>query len=48
MDTHYIIAIIASIIAVILIKRLVGCMMRAVVTIALLAILAYLYYFHLT
>lgn len=45
---HYIIAIIAIIIAVILIKRVVSCLFRSIVTIALMVILAYLYYTYLS
>lgn len=44
---EYIIGIIAIIIAVILIKKFVGCMVRAVITLALFAILAALYFCYL-
>lgn len=46
--TEYIIGIVAIIIAIILIKRFVGCMIRTVVTLALIAVLAALYYFYLS
>jgi hypothetical protein len=42
--TQYIIAIIAIVIAALLIKRFVSCLIRSIVTIVLMAILAYLYY----
>ncbi|MDO4172037.1 MAG: hypothetical protein Q4E63_00065 [Prevotellaceae bacterium] len=42
--TEYIIGIVAVIIAIILIKRFVGCLVRILVTLALLAVLLYLYY----
>ena len=41
---QYILAIIAIIIAFILIKRFVGCVMRIVITLILCAILAYIYF----
>ncbi len=47
MMTQYIIGIIAIIIAVVLIKRFVGCLVRSAVTIALVAVLAYLYFHYL-
>lgn len=42
--TNYIIAIAAIIIAFLLIKKFVGCVIRIVITLILCAILAYLYY----
>lgn len=42
--TNYVIAILAIIIAFVLIKRFVGCIIRTVITLILIAILAYLYY----
>ena len=42
--TNYIIAIAAIIIAFILIKKFVGCVIRIVITLRLCAILAYLYF----
>ena len=42
--TNYIIAIAAIIIAFILIKKFVGCIIRIVITLILCAILAYLYF----
>ena len=47
MMTQYIIGIIAIIIAVVLIKRFVGCLVRSAVTIVLVAVLAYLYFHYL-
>lgn len=45
--TQYIVAIIAILIAFILIKRFVSCLFRTIVTVILVAILAYLYFFYL-
>lgn len=45
--THYIIAIIAIIIAIYLIKRFVGCLIRTVIGIVLSLILAYIYYMYI-
>lgn len=43
--TYYALAIVAIIIAVILLKRFVGCLFRIIVTVVLMAILAFLYYY---
>lgn len=45
--TEYIIAILAIIIAVILIRKVVSCMFRIAITLVLMAILAYLYFTYL-
>lgn len=45
---HYIIAIIAIIIAAILIKNMVSCLFRTIVTFVLLALLTYLYFNYLS
>ena len=45
--TQYIIGIIAIVIAFILVKRFVSCLIRSVVTLVLLAVLAYLYFNYL-
>ena len=44
---YYGIAIIAIIIAVILLKRFVGCLFRIIVTVVLMAILGYIYWMYL-
>jgi hypothetical protein len=44
---YYAIAIIAIIIAVILLKRFVGCLFRIIVTVVLMAILGYIYWMYL-
>lgn len=41
---QYIIAIVAIIIAALLIKNVVSCLFRTIVTLALMAVLAYLYF----
>lgn len=43
--TYYALAIVAIIIAVILLKRFVGCLFRIIVTVVLMAILAFIYYY---
>lgn len=42
--TEYIVAILAIIIAIMLIKKFVGCMIRIVITLVLMAILVFLYF----
>ncbi len=42
--TQYIIAILAIIVAILLIKKFVGCMIRTIITFVLIAILIALYY----
>ena len=44
---YYAIAIIAIIIAMILLKRFVGCLFRIIVTVVLMAILGYIYWMYL-
>lgn len=44
---YYVLAILAIIIAVILIKRFVGCLFRIIVTVVLTAVLAYIYFMYL-
>lgn len=46
--THYILAILAIIIAVILIKKFVSCMVRIIIFAALLATLAAIYFMYFT
>ena len=41
---QYIAAIVAIIVAILLLKRFVSCLMRSIITLALMAILAYLYF----
>jgi ABC-type transport system involved in cytochrome c biogenesis permease subunit len=43
--TYYALAIVAIIIAVILLKRFVGCLFRIIVTVVLMAILGAIYYY---
>ena len=44
---YYIALLVAIIIGVILIKRVVSCLFRTIVTLVLIAIFAYIYYFYL-
>ena len=44
---YYIALLVAIIIGVILIKRVVSCFFRTIVTIVLIAIFAYIYYYYL-
>lgn len=46
--TLYVVAIVAIIIAAILVKRFVSCLFRIIVTVVLMAILAYLYFAYLS
>ncbi|MCF0202437.1 MAG: hypothetical protein HUK08_03640 [Bacteroidaceae bacterium] len=45
--TYYILCIIAIILAAIIIKRVAGCMIKAVITIILIAALAYIWFMYL-
>lgn len=45
--TYYALAIVAIIIAAILVKRFVSCLFRIIVTVILMAILAYIYYMYI-
>ncbi|MCH5311744.1 MAG: hypothetical protein J1E57_07310 [Prevotella sp.] len=44
---YYIALLVAIIIGVILIKRVVSCLFRTIVTLVLIAIFAYIYYYYL-
>ena len=44
---YYLALIVAIIIGVILIKRFVSCLFRTIITLVLVAIFAYIYYFYL-
>lgn len=44
---YYAVAIVAIIIALILLKRFVGCLFRTIITVVLIAILAYIYFMYI-
>lgn len=44
---QYIIALVAIIVAIFLIKKFVGCLVRSAITIALIIILIFIFYFYM-